>query len=420
MLDFAQDRLTSFVFRDRESKIDVCEVTFSNYDKKLLDEPRLKAGQEFLVQWGYPDNMSRIYSMIVKKSHESGTNFTVKMKGKAVSLDKGRNHRQWQGMRDSDVAMEILREHNYDGLTLDVVQTEVVYPTITQSTSDARFIQKLSKRNRFRWWIDASGAHFRPRKNDATPYKWYTYRGHFDGDGEILSPGPNIETNFASDIARIKIKGIDPYTLEEVIAEQGIAGGTAEENYAVSLGEEQEIGDPDNLESNRQGNVTRTEEINIGLATQSEVNAKAEAVYREVSERRYKMSLPVDGDPQLGAKTLIGLRNYSESSSGLYYVKEVEHQIQPGRYRCDCKTVRDATGRTYLKKKFGVGKKNQSKDPGGSSGPPSTKKLERTLTTRKGPNGETEWVYAFVKEGTNQVVKTAEVSEKQKAQLDGR
>ena len=420
LLDFAQERLKSFVFTDRESKVDLCEVTFSNYDKWLLDEPRLKAGQEYLVQWGYPDNMSSLYRMVIKKSNESGTNFTVKMKGKAVTLDKGRNYRQWSGMTDSQVVSEILREHNYDGLTLDVIQTEVVHPTITQSTSDARFIQKLSNRNKFRWWIDASGAHFRPRKKDATPYKWYTYRGHFEGDGDILAPGPVIETNFATDVALIKVKGIDPYTLEEVIAEQGIAGGTAEENFAVSLGEEQEIGDPGNLESNRQKNVTRTEEINIGFASQSEVNARAEAIYREISERRYKMSIPILGDPQLGAKTLIGLRNYSEAYSGLYYVKEVQHQIRGGRYICDCKTIRDAVGRTYLKKKFGVGKKNQSKDPGGSDGPPSTRKLIRTLTIRKGPNGEVEWVYAYVREGTNQVVRTAEVSTKRQALLDGR
>ena len=419
-LDFAADKLKSFVFRDREGKVDVCEVTFSNYDKALLDEPRLKAGQEYLVQWGYPDRMSSIYRMVIKKSNESGTNLTVKMKGKSVALDKGKNHQQWQGVRDSDVATEIFQGHNYDGLTLDVVATPVFHPTITQSTSDARFLHKISRRNGFHWWIDASGAHFRPRKKDATPYKWYTHRGHFEGDGEIVSPGPSIETNFATDVARIKVSAIDPYTFDEVVAEQGIAGGTAEEDFLVSLGTEQEIGDPDNLESNRQKNVTRTEEINAGFATQSEVNSMAEAAYREISERRYKMRLPVNGDPQLGAKMLIGLRNYSESSSGLYYVKEVEHQISGGRYRSECKTVRDATGRTYLKKTFGTGKKNQSQDPGGSNGPPSTNKLERTLTTRTGPDGQPEWVYAYVKSGTNDVVRTAELSEKRRAQLDAR
>lgn len=421
LLEFAQERLKSFKFIDSERRVDKCEVTFRNADKKLLDDPRLKAGQEYLVQWGYPYEMSSVYRMIVKKTKEAGLNFQVILKGKAVLLDKGKRFRQWTGVRDSDVVREIFEEYGYSGITLDLVDTPVEYPTITQSTSDARFIQKLSRRNRFKWWIDASGAHFRPRSKDTTPYKWFTYRGHFRGDGEMLAPGPSIDTNFATDVARVRVRAIDPYTLDEVIAEQGIEGGNAEQDYDTALGSEQEIGDPDNLDGNRQKNVTRTEEINVGFATQSEVNATAESIYREVASRRYKMSIPIVGDPRMGAKTLIGLRNYSEAYNGLYYVKQVEHQISGGKYRCECKTVRDALGRLYLKKTKGInGKKNSSQDPGGEDGPPKNNKLIRILTTKKGPNNEDIWIYQHIKVPANQVVKTSQVPENIARQLNAR
>lgn len=398
LLDFAQDRMKSFTFIDKESRVDKCEVTFRNADKKLLDDARLKSGQEFMIQWGYPHRMSQVYRMIVKSSKEAGMNFQVNLKGKAVLLDKGRNFRQWVGVRDSDAVREILQEYGYDGVTSDIVETPVLRDSITQSRSDARFIQKLARRNKFRWWIDASGAHFRPRRTDLEPYKWYTYRGFFPGDGEILTPGPNIETNFSTDVARIRVKAIDPYTLKEVVAEQGVEGGDAQKYYEWVLGSEQEIGDPDNIDGNRQARVTRSEEINIGFASQDDVNAKAEALYREISYSRYKMSLPVVGDPGLGAKMLIGLRNYSTAYSGLYYVREATHRISGGRYRTDCKTVRDAVGRLYLKKKKGVkGKKNTSKDPGNSEAPPKPEELERIAETRKGPNNTEEWVWAHVK-----------------------
>lgn len=393
-LDFAKDRLRAFTFIDSDSKVDRCEVTFSNTDKELLDDPRLKSGQKYLVQWGTAEKMSLVYSMVVKSAKETSQDLQVVMKGNAVLLDKNRVFKQWLDMRDSDVASEILRSYGYDGVMLDVEYTMFPRQSITQSTSDARFLQQLARRNGFRWWIDASGAHFRPFRKEVEPYKWYTYRGHFEGDGEILEPGPNIDVNFAKDVARIKVRAIDPYTLKEVVAEYGVSGGDAEHEYEVSLGDVQEIGDPDEIEGNRQGNVTRSEEINIGFATQSEANADAEARYREIANKRYKMTMPVDGDPLLGARSVIGLRNYSSTYSGLYYVKEVTHQIAPGKYRCELQCVRDALGKLYLKKMKAVfGNKNKSQDPGGDNAPKSDE-LERVAVKEKGPNNREEWRWA--------------------------
>lgn len=394
-LDFAKDRLKAFTFIDSDKKVDKCEVTFRNSDKGLLDEPRLKAGQKYLVQWGTAEKMSLVYSMVVKSTKEASQDLQVVMKGKAVLLDKNRVFKQWNDMRDSDVVSEILISYGYDGVMLDVEYTMFPRQSITQSTSDARFLQQLARRNGFRWWIDASGAHFRPFQKEVEPYKWYTYRGHFEGDGEILEPGPAIDTNFAKDVARIKVRAIDPYTLREVVAEYGIDGGDAEHDYEVSLGTEQEIGDPEAIIGSRQGNVTRSEEINIGMATQSEVNADAEARYREIANKRYKMTMPVDGDPHLGARSVIGLRNYSSTYSGLYYVREVTHQIAPGKYRCELKCVRDAVGKLYLDKmKVVLGKKNKSKDPGGDENAPKPDELERVAVKEKGPNNREEWRWA--------------------------
>lgn len=394
-LDFAKDRLKAFTFIDSDGKADRCEITFYNADKSLLDDTRLKAGQKYLVQWGTVEQMSLVYAMIVKEAKETSQDLQVVMKGQTVLLDKRRVFKQWQDMRDSDVVTAIFASYGYEGIIADVESTMFPRPSVTQSTSDARFLQQLARRNGFRWWIDASGAHFRPFLKEAKPYKWYTYRGHFEGDGEILEPGPNIDANFAKDVARVRVRAIDPYTLQEVVAEYGVEGGDAEHEYGVSLGNAQEIGNPDALEGNRQGNVTRSEEINIGFATQSEANADAEARYREIANKRYKMTMPVDGDPLLGARTVIGLRNYSSTYSGLYYVKEVTHQISPGKYRCELKCVRDAVGELYLKKMKAVfGKKNKSQDPGGDVAGQKPDELERVAVKEKGPNNREEWRWA--------------------------
>jgi hypothetical protein len=388
VLDFMPSRLVQFKFWDRDKKVDKAELTLKNRNKDLLDNPYFKAGQELLISWGLFDGISAPKSMIVKKSSESGTNFVVTLKDKSVLMDKQPRNQIWKNVRDSDVVREIFELNGYQSIFVDIVNTPVYRESITQKTSDARMVTKLARRNGFVFWVDGSGAHFRPRSTMSKPAKWFTWLGVNDIDGEILAPGPTIETNFSKDIARVKVTAIDPLTHREVSSEHGIAS-TSE--FDASLGKEEEIGDPDNLKGQRQPRATRTDSVNIGFATQEEVEVEAEKRYREVAGGRYKMKLPIKGDPTVSAKMLINLRNYSDAFSGLYYVYEALTTITPGNYKMDLSCRRDASGKMLLKNTSRV-KKN--KNPNDTD---EGKKLKWIRYATNGIDGNNNWtrVWAY-------------------------
>lgn len=397
-IEIFRDRLTLFRFIDKDKGVDKAEFTLINNDRACLDSPHLRNGEKFLVSWGYEDEMSIARRMVVKKAAQSGLNYVVHAKDESVLLDKKRERRVWHGVRDSEVVRDILALNGYDGLLANIVETETVRASVTQNTSDARMIQRLANRNGYVWWIDAAGGHFTPRMTSSEPFKWFTYRGFYEGDGVILGEGPQIEANLSKDIAKVRVLAIDAFTHEEVVAEVGAADeedtlGDHINRHIASLGEEQEVGDPDNPQGNRQTRISRSEDVNLGIATQDEVDEAAQAIYREVAGGRYKMNMPIKGEPRLGAKMLIGIREYCDTFDGMYYVKEATTTISKGEYRMDLRTRRDALGKLRNKNVLKV-KKKKNESPDEKKPPKYT--LERVATWGIGDNNEKVKMWAYV------------------------
>jgi hypothetical protein len=421
-IEIFRDRLTLFRFIDKDRGVDKAEFTLINNDRACHDSPYLRNGEKFLVSWGYQDEMSIARRMVVKKAGQAGFNYVVHAKDESVLLDRKRERRVWHGVRDSDVARELFSFNGYNGILANVVETETVRASVTQNTSDARMLQRLANRNGYVWWIDAAGGHFTPRMTSSEPFKWFTYRGFYDGDGIITAEGPQIEANLSKDIAKVRVLAIDAFTHEEVVAEVGAADeeetlGDYINRHIASLGEDQEVGDPDNPEGNRQARISRTEEINLGIATQDEVNETAQAIYREVAGGRYKMNMPIHGEPLLGAKMLIGLRDYSTIFDGMYYVKEAVTTISKGEYRMELRTRRDALGKLRNKNVMKVKKKkNQSKD----EKKPPREKLERVATWGIGSNNEKVKMWAYVdKSGVTHYLDQMTPTEASQVELPG-
>jgi len=397
-LEVFRDRLINFKFHDKDKGVDKAEFVLKNEDRYCLDLPHLRNGEKFLLAWGWADEMCIPRRMIVQKGGQTGTNFTVKAKDESVLMDRKRQFQSWSGAKDSDVVREIFAFNGYEGLLADIVETETVRETITQNRSDARMIQKLANRNGYVWWIDAAGAHFTPRPMASEPTKWFTYRGYYDGDGYLISE-PQIDANLSKDLAKVRVSAIDPYTHEEVFAEAGAADeeetlGEHIARHIASLGEEQEVGDPDNPVGNRQARISRQESVNLGIATQQEVTEAAEAMYREVAGGRYKMNVSIRGEPLLGAKMLIGLREYAEAFDGLYYVKEAITFIGNGTYKQDLVTRRDALGKIHSKNILKIKKKKN--EPEDNKEPPPKESLERVAVWGIGDNNEPVKMWAYV------------------------
>jgi len=388
-------RLLSFEFDDRDVKVDKATLFLRNSDMLLHDEPAFARGQKLLVTWGRRQFMGKPRRMVVKKT-EGTDPLKVVLLDEAVLLDKAPKKRIWYNCTDSDVAREIAEENGYTSFLQDIVDTKAVRRSITQRGSDARMLRMLAHRNGFVFFVGADGLHFHPRNMEQEPTRWYTWRGTAQDNGEILSM-PQITANLAADIAKVSVRARDPLTHELVEAEYGVASGVETlGDYLASLGNDEEIGDPDSLEGRRQARVTRTTEINAGYATQAEVEAQAEALYRTTAQGRYKMTVTIRGNPEVGAKQLLGFNLPTETFSGLWYVPHAVTKIAAGNYTIELECMKDALGKLFTKKLRPVSKKkNQKNDDGGDSAPDESS-LHKVATIILGQDDQPTEGWAFV------------------------
>lgn len=83
-----------------------------------------------------------------------------------------------------------------------------------------------------------------------------------------------------------------------------------------------------------------------------EALVRATAHYRETAAGRYRCSIRVAGDPQLGAKCIVGLwGEVAPSVAGLYYVREAVTDISAGQYTMELIMRKDAKGESPVSKK---------------------------------------------------------------------
>jgi phage protein D len=128
----------------------------------------------------------------------------------------------------------------------------------------------------------------------------------------------------------------------------------------------------------RASRISRVSEHNMGSATEEEVATEAERIYRETALNRYKMVVPVLGNPALGAKQLHHWTFPSETMSGLWYCKKAITSIAPGEYKISLHYIKDALGKLFLSKLHPVTRNKNELDEQGQ--PKDTTGLVQTVT----------------------------------------
>jgi len=373
LLGFLQDRLLSFTFDDSDNKVDQAEFRLRNTDFKLFDEPAFVKGQRLRIRWGYPGDMSAPRDVIIQKISGSDP-ITIKGRSPVVLLDRKRRQRLWKNTTHSDIAVQIAGEYGYEGELLSVEETDQIYGEVQQRISDMRFLAKLAKRNGFVFYIDHLGFHWHKRPFELTPSHIYIYSTD-PGQGDILSL-PKVTANLTKGVTRVRSLARDPVTKEWVEAY-----GSSKDTEFVSLGKEEEDGDPDNYEGERQQRVTRQVDRPIFLMPTAEAKLRADARWRLTAEGRYKVEFNALGRPQIGAKQVVEVLNISDTWSGNYYLNNVRTQIQPGSFIQTIKGTKNALDKvpSLLKKTLD---QNINDSKGGGGG------LTKHAVLMRGPGDE--------------------------------
>lgn len=401
--DFLAERLVGFEFSDHESKKDQATFTFRNDDFALLDVPAFVRGQKYLITWGWPGRLSPPRRMVVVKI-TGGNPLVVKMHDTTTLLDRKKNHRFWSESTDSEFVRDVAAEHGYRGPTLHVEETTVRRDiTQPQWRTDARQLAWLAKRNGFIFYVDAGGLHWHSRNWNAEPVRTYLYRRD-PAQGAVLSE-PTFEANLTRGVSTVRVLARDPLTKEDI----DITVGPSSTDM-VSLGNELETADPEGGDAGRRAaRVTREDVRYLGFMTRQAAEAEAQARYRETAQKRYKMTVDIMGDAQLGAKQLIEFYGVSTSLDGLYYLREVTHSIQGGQYTCRIEGMKDAQREVRATKKAARARRsnaNANKNPSDASivAARELEELRKTATLQYGPDGIPVVVWYYVDDQNQTVV----------------
>jgi len=399
MVYFLQNRMLSFRVLDRDKGKDTLRIQLRNDDFKIVDSPVFAKGQKFLVTWGWPGDMATPRRFVVQKV-KGGNPVTVTAHCRLSLMDKEKKSRFEEGMTDSEFVRMVVEEYGYSGIYQWVEETHVRRDITQSHKTDARMLHKLAKRNGFVFYEDATGIHFHKRNYNAEPARWYVYRQD-EGRGDILGE-PKPEINMSKGISKVKVTFRDPRTKE-----YGEVFGGPDDTELDSLGEETEMGDADDPNQGRRADrMTRIDVRHGGSMTREEAQLEANARYIETASARYKMTVPVIGDPSISAKVVVGYVGISDVLDGLYYIKECEHVIVGGKYVQTQKLRKNAVNKINTAKKAKRGSK-EKKNPNvidlGESlilGEVPTLKKQLTLTTNAAGEVVTSYVFTDGQEGT--------------------
>lgn len=403
-------RLISFEFADHERKKDRLRLAFHNADYKMLDTPLFTRGQKFAVVWGWPGRMGPSRRMIVTKV-TGGNPLIVTMHDTTTMLDRSKQHRFMENVTDSEFVREMARVHGYAGPTLHLEETTVRHDvTQPQWRTDARQLAWLARRNGFIFYIDAGGLHWHSRNWKNEPVRTYFYRTD-PGQGAILTE-PKVEANLTRGVSTVRVLARDPITKEHI--DITIGPYTAD---LISLGSEREDA-PGGIPGMRAPRVTREDVRSLGYMTRAEAEAEAQARYRETAQNKYKLEMEIIGDAQLGAKQLIELYGVSDTTDGLWYIKELEHRIEGGKYTCLLRATKDTQREVKATRKAERATRknpnaNANKSPSDASvaAYEQLQQIRKTATMRIGPDGEPQVVWYYVNDENEQVTNILTPSE---------
>jgi phage protein D len=331
-----ENRILALSYEDCETKADKVTITLDNFDLSLFERDELVNGATLEVSWGYPGNMAPPRRVVIKKI-KGFTTLTVEGLATSVLMNQEAKTRSWEAKTRSDVVREIASEHGFEGLFVDIEETEETIDMINQSAeTDARFLKRLAAREHFEFWVDDTGFHWRKRNQGTAPAQVLTWF-HDQGGGDIISV--NVESDINRRAGSVEVRGRDPLTKTNIKEKANSENVDRETLAALTEVTDPEAGSTPLQKRNATVSVHPTSVVNAAQAKR-----ESGARYRKSEKQAVKLSLQMVGDPSFRAKAIVEVRGISAYLSGKYYVKEVKHTLSSSGYLMDVKLSRDGTG----------------------------------------------------------------------------
>ncbi len=373
--------ITSFVFEDNEEEMDVMDVTITDRNLQLVDDPLFQEGNEIVARFGYTGDLSVRKAAVIKEIDydfpDSGEpTMQIKAYDKGHRLAGRQIQRVWQksapGILYSEIAEKIAAEH---GLTPVVTKTVGRHLRVAQgNASDAQFLKGLAGKSRdndgkgvsgYVFYVQDDELHFHPRKLDARPALILEY--FTDREGVLRSFKPSTQSQAVKGAGtETKAVGVDPRKKKHI--EHKANNATTPERS--SLGKKTYLVDGNTgegkLRKQESGKVVASFERSEGFheqPRQEPAQDKAESHFKNAEMRQVEATATTIGIPTLVAKQNIEIRGVGKKFSGTYYCTSVRHIFGDG-YSCELKLKRNALGKGAGSKSSEVkGKRNEQEAP---------------------------------------------------------
>jgi hypothetical protein len=328
-------RVESFEFEDNESKADKLKLTVDNWDLANLDTPVWRKGGILEVTWGYPGRLAPARQVVIKKV----TGFTtLKVEGfsKKFLMDRIDRCRVFENKKRSDMVKQIAEENGFSDDVQFIQDTKEVVEFQTQAKqTDAHFIRRLAQKEGFEFYVDFDGLHFHERQVGQKPvrtFRWYA-GGASPGNREASILSFDIDNDTSPIPGRSTTRGRDH---KKKIDFEFVVDYTRD--FSPQLAPNAEV--TAELLTGL-GNVAR-DVIDVTAETIASLSLRrARGRGKKRRHLTVKAKMGILGDPELLAKTVLGIEGIGNRLSGNYYLKKIVHKIAGSGYECQCEILRD-------------------------------------------------------------------------------
>jgi phage protein D len=273
---------------------------------------------------------------VVVQRITGSTTLRVECLARSILMNQVTRTRVFRNVRRSDVARQLAREAGFDGESLDIEESPVVYPTINQAgRTDAQLLTRLARQEGFYFYVDQDGFHFHQRRVGQPPVRVLEYFTSHRGD--ILDF--NIENDITARPGRTRARGRDPLEGTDIDVQADDSSDAERETLAPI----RVVVDPETRQTRIEAEAGSEETRPTSAPDVETARRGARARFRRVQQTAVKMTMNIVGDPLLLAKTVVEVRGMGQRLSGRYYVRKVSHKIGSG-YTCSLNLISDGDG----------------------------------------------------------------------------
>jgi phage protein D len=303
----------------RQDAMDSSSLTLVNaypemrWTHNTQDRSLLAIGNTIAIQMGYVGEEQDLFfgdiTSVSANFPASGTP-TVDVDGRSRlhRLTRVSRTKPFVDSTDKQIVEKVISDGNY-GLTADVGETQVVYPSVTQENqTDLEFLLDRAARINFRLRVEGKTLFFRPAEEDQVVV------ATFEWGKSLQSFRPTM--NAAGQVSQVTVRGYDPMTKQAIVARYPTGGAAASSGPQVAEdafgpGEEQRVDSP--------------------ISSEEEAQRRAQAIYEERLRGFLTGTGTVVGIPTLRAGMVVALENLGQFK-GNYRLTEVRHDIGVAGY----------------------------------------------------------------------------------------